>query len=176
MIDWWSGTAGVLIGAILASAIPTAVEWWRRRVERRGELIAMSAEYYLAARALHALETENVQAPLYRIPLTMFEHALPKLIGEGSLKTGEIAVLIEYVNRIEELNRGLGRASAAHAAEQPKLTEDEFRRNLAKVAGLRAADARFKGDSLFDLTADILFEFQVFEDSAWTRSDLESAI
>jgi len=53
--DWWSGTAGVLIGTVLASAIPLWREWWRRAIERRGELWAMHTEMYLTNRALQAL-------------------------------------------------------------------------------------------------------------------------
>ena len=46
---------------------------------------------------------------MYRLPLTMFERGLPKLIGEGLLTTNEISGLVEYIMRAEELNRGLDR-------------------------------------------------------------------
>jgi len=73
----------------------------------------------------------------------MFTAALPKLIGEGRLLSHEIPILVEYLNRIEELNRGLERAGAARAAEQPVLVREEFGRNLEKTRGLLEPDKRF---------------------------------
>jgi hypothetical protein len=45
--------------------------------------LALQAELFLADRALLALKTERIQAPLYRLPIGMFSRAVPKLIGEG---------------------------------------------------------------------------------------------
>jgi hypothetical protein len=160
MNELWSGTAGVLVGVVVAGAIPLWREWWRRRIERRGELTATWAELYLAKRAFDALANDGVQAPLYRLSIALFERSLPKLIGEGSLRSGEIGVLVEYINRATEVNRGLDRAGAAHAAGQLELVAQEYARNLAKVRELEAPEVRFKSRSLFDATKDAVMRLE----------------
>jgi hypothetical protein len=110
-----------------------------RTTERLGELNAMAAELYHAWTAMKALtETRPlVLAPLYHLPLTTFERALPKLIGEASLTDNEIAGLIEYVMRAEELNRGLDLAStvAATGGEEASIgaIKPQYDRNVGKV-------------------------------------------
>jgi hypothetical protein len=63
------------------------------------------------------LVTQKIQAPLYRIPDSTFASGLPKLIGDGRLGENEIAVLLEYADKVSEINRGLDRAGAAHLAQ-----------------------------------------------------------
>jgi hypothetical protein len=155
--DWWSGTAGVLIGTLLATVIPFWREWKRRRVERRGEIDSMFVELRLADLALGELRTRDVGAPLYRLPITMFERAVPKLVGEGLLSLNEHAALIEYINRIEELNRGLDRAGAAHAAGRDLRLAEEFNRNRAKAEEFFKVEKRLVDHSLYDATKETVF-------------------
>jgi len=130
---WWEGAAGALLGALIGSCVPLLLSWNARRIERRGELRAMQIEMYHAWRFMNALNSRSVLAPLYRVPITMFEHALPKLIGEGQFTADELSALVEYVMRIEELNRGLRPAGEAAAANLRDLRESEFDRNIEKV-------------------------------------------
>jgi FlaA1/EpsC-like NDP-sugar epimerase len=44
-IDWWAGTAGVVIGAIVAFIVPLLWSLWQRCIERTGELTAMLEEF-----------------------------------------------------------------------------------------------------------------------------------
>ena len=131
-ITLWEGAAGALLGAILGGCIPLAWSLWRRRVERRGEITGMLAEVLRIQIQIRALIDAGVMAPLYRLPIFMTGQALPKLIGDGMLDENEVYALIEWVNRIEELNRGLGRAGDAHAANDNAQARDEYSRNLAR--------------------------------------------
>jgi hypothetical protein len=79
--DWWSGWVGALISF-----------GWPKCTCRCYSLKAVSA-------------------PAYRLPLSTFERALPKLIGEKKLSANEISLLVEYMSCAEELNRGLDRAA-----------------------------------------------------------------
>jgi hypothetical protein len=122
-----AGAAGALLGALIGGGIPLGWAALLRRRERAGEIQAMQVEMYDAKRSMAALRKENISAPLYRLPLTMFERGLPKLVGEGLLTLNEIAGLIEYVMRSEELNRGLDRAGETRFhcrsnAERPCLS------------------------------------------------------
>ena len=154
---WWEGAAGALLGALIGSCVPFLLTWNARRVERRGELVAMQIEMYHAWRFMDALSNRSVLAPLYRLPVTMFEHALPKLIGEGKFTENELNGLVEYVMRIEELNRGLQRAGEAAAANMRDLLDMEFDRNLVKANGiLREKQAHLEGLTVYNVAQSAL--------------------
>jgi hypothetical protein len=97
-IAWWEGVGGAilggLIGAFVGSFIPLGWQKYVRAVERRGELKAMQAELYHAKIAMRTLREAQpiIAAPLYLLPLTTFERALPKLIGEGALADADDVV------------------------------------------------------------------------------------
>jgi uncharacterized protein YacL len=137
-IQWWEGAGGAvlgaLFGALIGSCIPLSWARWTRRKERFGEVAAMQEEMLHAHRAMVALRTDNILAPLYHLPLTMFERALPKLIGDGLLRREEVSGLIEYVMRAEELNRGLelARQVAAAGAHEQAIAA-QWGRNLSKI-------------------------------------------
>jgi hypothetical protein len=152
--DLWSGFFGVLIGTVLSTAIPVWREWQRRRVERRGEIDSMFVELRLADLSLQELKTKNIPAPLYRLPITMFERAVPKLVGEGLVSLNEHGALIEYINRVEELNRGLERAGEAHAAGRDVRLAEEFERNRLKAEMFFNAERRLEDKSLSDAVKD----------------------
>src|SRR5580658_7345151 len=109
--DWWVGTGGTLFGAILGAIMGSFIPLlWQRSIrakERRGELLGMQVEMRQASIDLSNLLSDKIEAPLYRLPLAIFKQALPKIIGEDKLTRDEVSVLVEYVNRAEELNRGL---------------------------------------------------------------------
>ena len=95
----------------------------------------MCADVYHARKRMETLTEQKIQAPLYRIPDSTLSGGLPKLIGDGRLRKNEIAVLLEFANKIAEINRGLDRAGAAHAAQPggSDLLNSEFARNQAKA-------------------------------------------
>lgn len=148
-IAWWEGAGGAivggLIGAVIAGWIPLAWAKWARRIERRGELTAMQVELDSAWIGMTAMREGGIWAPLYRMPLTEFGRALPKLIGEGKLTQDEIRALVEYVIRLEEINRGLDRAGEAQSAEDAKL---EFSRNLEKLKPILDTREWGRGDTM----------------------------
>jgi hypothetical protein len=108
------------------------------------------------------LRTDGVRAPLYRMPLRMFELSLPKLIGEGLLADKHVSALVEYVWRVEELNRGLDNAAGAAAAGPlyENLLQGEYGRNVKKAEDiLEKKEPRLGGAllSVFDAAWEALF-------------------
>jgi hypothetical protein len=165
---WWDGAASALIGALVGSAVPLFSAWNSRRVERRGEISAMQVEMYHANLAMQALISEDDQAPTFRIPLTMFELALPKLIGEGRLTDSETSALVEYVARMEELNRGLDRAGQAAAMDQTVPTIMEFHRNRARASRILDEKLpRLKDRAVFQATFDTLHRLEGALGEGW---------
>jgi hypothetical protein len=162
VIEWWEGAAGALLGALIGSCIPLLWGWWTRRIERKGELVAMQVKMYHARRAMIALPSTRplVLAPLYHLALTMFERALPKLMGEGKLSENELSALVEYVMRAEELNRGLELArAAATGSEQANIgaVKEQLDRNLGKVDHiLHEKQERLGGETVFDVAEEAL--------------------
>lgn len=170
---WWFGVTSALIGAGVGSSIPILSARRRRRVERRGEITAMISENYQARLQMRALISQNIGAPLYRLPTSISKQALPKLIGDGLLHAPEIDVLVEYVNRIDELNRGLERAGDAHAAQLAgsKWLEQEHSRNVAKAAEIceKASDDRFNGMTIIDAADACLHRMDSAHRTWWRR-------
>jgi hypothetical protein len=112
----------------------------------------------------------------------MFHRALPKLIGERGLSGNEVYGLIEYVMRIEELNRGLdlARASEAEAATRPKGMAPEFRyqdlekvyeRNVDKAALiLEEKLQRLEDETVYDSALHALMSIEgTYLDARWER-------
>ncbi len=165
-VAWWEGAGGAVLaaffGAIIGSCIPLFWSWRMRRVERRGEIIAMAVEMYHARINMNDLLVgdSDVLAPLYQLPLTMVERALPKLIGEGLLEDNEISGLVEYVMRAQELNRSLQRAGDAAARDQLdqvnlRLEYDRSRTRVSHIVDERRE--RLGGATLFEAAEAALY-------------------
>ncbi len=141
-----------------------------RRIERRGEIIAMCSDVYHARKRMETLTEEGIQAPLYRIPDSTFAGGLPNLIGDGRLRKNEIAALLEYANRIAEINRGLDRAGDAHAA-QPGGSDhlkSEFERNQAKAS--EVLELRANGqEPLINEAERALYRVELLYSPWWNR-------
>lgn len=178
---WWDGVAGALIGAVLGSLIGSGIPLWSarkgRRIERRGEISAMQAELYHARVSMGELLTDGVMAPLYRLPLDTFERAVPKLIGEGALTSEETAVLIEYVMRIEELNRGLDRAGQAAITNQPALAAEEFNRNCLKTSNILTEKLPRRGQrTVYEATWETVFRVEDTFKHSWLYNRVRSIV
>jgi hypothetical protein len=164
-IAWWEGAGGVLLGAVIGvivgSFIPLLWSRWTRATERRGELNAMAAELYHARLAMNALSKTRplVLAPPYHLPLSTFERALPKLVGEGSLTGTEVAALVEYVVRAEELNRGFDLATQVQSSGGTlDAIVEQYKRNHAKVQHiLHEKQERLGGETLFDAVEGAIY-------------------
>jgi hypothetical protein len=167
--DWWTGWVGAVLGALFGTTVGSCIPvlWARhlRRLERKGELVGMLVELRLAQLYMDALLKDGVASPLYRLPLSMFERGLPKLIGDGKLTTNEIGLLVEYVNRIEELNRGLDRAGEASKILANDLAvAREHERNILKAEDILSAKlTRHDDQSLFDGARGALLWVDEFE-------------
>jgi hypothetical protein len=124
--SWLWGVVSLFLGL----AVPVYIARQLRRVERRGEVIAMLVEIEETRARLNSYTTQNIMAPLYRLPSSNLKLALPKLIGAGPLTNREIDTLIRYANKVDEINRGLDRASD----ESDDCTlRREYERNCAKA-------------------------------------------
>jgi hypothetical protein len=129
----------------------------------------MQVELFRVSLTLRELIAAGIAAPLYRLPISITEHALPKLIGDGVLDGNEVYALVEFVNRIEEMNRGLDRAGNAHALQDPRLLLSEHKRNVTKAMEiLEEKLERHHGQSVFDATQAALYRLEdADEETSW---------
>jgi hypothetical protein len=173
-VGTWVAAIGTLLAVVVALWLAQR-DVRARRTERRGEIIAMITEVYRAGVSMRALLKENIQAPLYRMPIANFNRALPKFITDGRLDIDDIGTLVDYGNRMEELNRGLERAGDAHAAGVGGmgLLAQEFQRNMAKAREiLEAKSNRYDDQTLLDATEVALLRLNRVYASWWGRVKL----
>ena len=174
---WWLTPVSTLLGVAVGASIPLFSATHRRRLERRGEVIAMISESLQARSSITSLTLQNIQAPLYRLPTTIFKQALPKLIGDGHLRPTEIDVLVEFLNRIDELNRGLERAGDAHSKhpEGSNWLNQEHSRNVAKAKEIgELPSERFAGLALIDGADMCLHRMHDLYSNNWLKHLLRS--
>jgi hypothetical protein len=76
----------------------------------------------------------------------MCNQAVPKLVGDGLLSMDETGAPVEFINRSEEINRGLDRAGDAHAADNREWLDDEHQRNVTKASNLLEKKLERRGD------------------------------
>lgn len=168
-IGTWVAAVGT-IGAVWVALFLARRDTKSRRIERRGEIVAMCADVYHARHCLETLVGQQIQAPLYRIPDSTFASGLPRLIGDGRLTENEIAVLLQYANKVAEINRGLDRAGAAHMAQPggSDLLNREFARNQAKAN--EALEPKDDGqESLIDESERALYRVGLLYSPWWKR-------
>src|SRR4051812_16879789 len=120
----------------MALVLPFFNNWRKRNAERYDELVAALGEINISRAAVDAIRIERAAAPLYRLPTTISDIALPKLIGEGILSDLEVIAVIDYLARVHALNDGLQRASVAQAACNYAGASEEFKRNVTKAGEL----------------------------------------
>ncbi len=133
-IGTWVAAIGT-VGAIWVALSLAGRDRKSRRTERRGEIVAMCADVYHARQRLETLVSEKIQAPLYRIPDSTFANGLPKLIGDGRLKEGEIGVLLEYADKVAESIRLLKGFALLDVAEVRVATRAGIRQCAGHAAG-----------------------------------------
>ena len=51
--------------------------------------------------------SDNVQAPLYRLPTMSYENALPILLADGAASESDVSALMTFYSEVQTLNRGL---------------------------------------------------------------------
>ncbi len=137
-----SGAIGVLLGFGLAQA----KEWLTRRRKHAAFWHAINAELEFSGGKAASFSTENVEAPLYRLPKSSYESCYPQLLADGALTRAESTALMAFFNEIETLNRGLDLATNASDADKRR---EEYRRNRVKAKRVAS------GGPLYDAAAPL---------------------
>ena len=143
----WTGIASALVGALVGALIAHVLH---RRHEsdktsdiRKLHLAALEAEVIYNARLAATYATENIVAPLYRFPRTVYDTVYANLVSE-ILSAEDITALTGFYSLVDQMNRGLD-TIALHIA-QDRRDQEEYKRLLAKAAQMRHADTTVRAD------------------------------
>ena len=75
----------------------------RRRLRAELDLVKEKAKIFLR---------DKIGSPLYRMPLRVYEVAVPILLTENALSEEEVTSLARFYSQAEDINRGLDNAAA----------------------------------------------------------------
>jgi hypothetical protein len=100
-----------LLPVILGFLLATIPLWLQGNRRKRAHWAAMLVELRLCSQRAQTYISDNVAAPLYRLPTRAFSAALQQLIVDGELDTNELAALTLFLSHAEDINRGLDQAA-----------------------------------------------------------------
>lgn len=130
--------------------------WFLRKRRLRTHWCALRAEMSQCKEKVETLLKDNVQSPLYRLPLTAYQASYPILLADGAVGENEVLVLSRFYSLVEDINRGLNNAASIYMTGdlmQNKLAS-EFERNKIKSRNL--LNPQNGGSSLYDQAKEIV--------------------
>ncbi len=121
----------VIIGVMLGFALGLIPPWWVRRRRLLGHWRVLRVEIEACGRFAESLLDEQVQSPLYRLPVLSYEISYPAILAEGASTGREISTLTKFFGHVLEVNRGLGNADEwLKIGDDGKLKRERDRINL----------------------------------------------
>lgn len=119
----------VLLGFVLA-VVPL---WFDRKRRLKGHFYALRAELDLCKEKAAIFLKDEIASPLYRMPLRVYEVAVPILLTEGAVTESETASLARFYSQAEDINRGLDNAAAMLARDDDEGLKREVGRLIKKA-------------------------------------------
>lgn len=137
----WAGIGGGIVGALLGAL---ATHLLHRRHERDQakavrtlHLAALTAEIDFNARLAATYIDEQIPAPLYRFPMTVYRTVYAQLLSE-ILTEADVVALTAFYSQCEQMNRGLETIAQCIADKAGRDAIDrEYQRLLAKAQQMR---------------------------------------
>jgi hypothetical protein len=139
----------ILFGFILGLIPP-----WLSRIRRiKTHWCAIRSEIEICREKAEKLLNDNVQSPLYRLPVLAFQVSFPALIADGVFGESELLSISRFFNQAQDINRGLDNAADMVKAGDHEKLNSEYRRNCEKAKEL-IGDANNKG--LYDAAKTVV--------------------
>ncbi len=121
----------VIIGVMLGFALGLIPPWWVRRRRLLGHWRVLRVEIEACGRFAQSLLDEQVQSPLYRLPVLSYEISYPAILADGAPTGPEISTLTKFFGHVLEVNRGLDNADEwLKIGDDGKLKRERDRINL----------------------------------------------
>lgn len=132
-----------VFGALVALGAVWFDRWLSSRTERGQSvavrdrhLAALSAEIDYCAKLAHVYFTENILAPLYRFPRTVYDTVYPTLVSD-TLDETDISALTSFYSQVDQMNRGLDAIAKLVPGGITKEMQIEGNRLRAKAEEMR---------------------------------------
>jgi len=119
----------VLLGFFLAML----ALWFDRKRRLKGHFYALRAELDLVKEKAEIFLKDEIGSPLYRMPLRVYEVAVPILLTENALSEDETIALARFYSQAEDINRGLDNAAAMLAQRDEEGLNREVGRLILKA-------------------------------------------
>ena len=136
----WTGIAAALVGALIGSLATHVLhrkhESDQAKAARERHLAALAAEMDFNARLAATYIDENIAAPLYRFPTTVYRTVYAQLLSE-ILTGGDVRALTAFYAQAEQMNRGLDAIALQVAEGRTDGIQREHQRLTAKAREMR---------------------------------------
>lgn len=92
---WWQAI-GTVLAVVVAVGYPLWHERERQRRVRLAHLQTIATDIRIAERQASVYLSGRIKLPAYRVPLHGANTALPALLAEGNLATGQVTALVQF--------------------------------------------------------------------------------
>jgi len=107
--------------------------WFDRKRRLKGHFYALRAELMLCEEKAKIFLKDEIASPLYRMPLRVYEVAVPILLTENALSESETISLARFYSQAEDINRGLNNAATMLSQRDDEGLKREVGRLIAKA-------------------------------------------
>ena len=128
-----TGIGLVLLGVVLGFFLAFFPPWYDRKRRLKGHFQALRAELDLVKEKAKIFLEDKIPSPLYRMPLRVYEVAVPILLTENALTEAETMSVARFYSQAEDINRGLDNAAAMLAQRDDEGLKREVGRLILKA-------------------------------------------
>ena len=128
-----TGIGLVLLGVVLGFFLAFFPPWYDRKRQLKGHFCALRAELELCEEKAKIFLEDEIASPLYRMPLRVYEVAVPILLTENALTEAETMSIARFYSQAEDINRGLDNAAAMLAQRDEEGRNREVGRLILKA-------------------------------------------
>src|SRR6266540_4383100 len=116
-------------------------QWFQRKRRLKTHWCALRADITQCTERAKTLLKDNIQSPLYRLPLIAYQTSYPILLADGAVTESEVLKLGEFFSLAQDINRGLDNAAQIYMSGDviANKLQSEFNRNRMKAEQLVAS-------------------------------------
>jgi len=142
----WINVAGTLaatfVGAWLGYLLAGKQERTRDEKLHRSLRSSLLAEVERCAEQANTYLQQNILAPAYRFPSSVYEAAFPQLISSGTLASEGVTALLDFYSQVRQVNWCLDEIHQYRDNDRQRA-QDEARRLKAKLLEMNSPQSRF---------------------------------
>lgn len=135
--------AATFIGAGLAYLAATFQQRKREAKLRKANAVALLAEVERCVAYANTYLQQNIMAPAYRLPVTIYAGSFPQLIADGKLSYADVQAVLDFYSQVQQVNWLLDEIHRHRLDDNDGMQSTERNRLVAKLREMNAAGSRF---------------------------------